>query len=81
MSAVTEKLAAFKAWQLALVLAVLGLLSYFVVSFALWLLTAMQPLVSIAAALAAVGWGWLVVQRARRWQHPDWRASSLLERE
>jgi hypothetical protein len=81
VSAVAEKLATLRAWQLALVLAVLGLVSYFAVSFVIWFLSAMQPLVAIGAALVAVGWGWLVVQRARRWQHADWRASSLLERD
>ncbi|HXH97533.1 MAG TPA: hypothetical protein VNH40_10020 [Gaiellaceae bacterium] len=80
MSAVTDKLATLRGWQLALALAVLGLVSYFVVSFVIWLLSTMQPFVSIAAALAAVGWGWLVVQRARRWQQVDWRARSVLER-
>jgi hypothetical protein len=81
VSAVAEKLATLRAWQLALVLAVLGLVSYFVVWLAIWFLSAVQPFVSIGAALVAVGWGWLVVQRARRWQHADWRASSLLERD
>jgi hypothetical protein len=81
VTAATEKLATLRGWQLVLVLAALGLVSYFAVSLVLWLLTAMQPFVSIAAALAAFGWGWLVVQRTRRWQHVDWRSRSLLERD
>lgn len=78
---VADKLASLTSWRLAAALVALGAASYGAISLALWLLTTLQPLVSIACALVAVGWTWRAVQRVRKWRPSDWRSRGLVERE
>jgi hypothetical protein len=82
VSAVLAKFVSLRGWGLAGVLAVLGLVSYFLISLVLklvtWLvetLTWLQPLVSIVGAISVIGIALLARQEARTWRMPDWRST------
>jgi uncharacterized membrane protein YpjA len=83
VSAVLAKFVSLRGWGLAGALAALGLVSYFLISLVLQLLTWavqalmwLQPLVSIVGAISVIGIALLARQEARTWRMPDWRSTS-----
>jgi hypothetical protein len=60
------RLASLSGWRLVVVLAVLGVASYFAISMVLRLLASLIPLLSIAGAVAVVGWALFAGQHEQK---------------
>lgn len=73
-----EKLDALKAWQLALALLGLGVVTALIVWAFVWVLWTIRPFLAAGAAVSAVGWLLLALHRHRRdreWSSQEWIGS------